>query len=117
MTHPVSPAAPAFELTTSEWREIERLLPPPNTRGRPFADRRRVMNGVIWQYLTACPWRAVPRQYAPWQTCYHYRRELDRLGLWPDIVRELRPVPQSPLTDDAPEPAPPGTPDIHQNGI
>ncbi|WP_423739385.1 transposase [Deinococcus koreensis] len=100
-----SPAAPTHQLTDREWRGIERLLPLPSPRGRPFADRQSVMTGVVWQFLTSCPWRAVPRQYAPWQTCYHYRRELDRLGVWPEIVRALELVPGSLLTGTAGKPA------------
>ena len=96
MTHPdAGPTAPTAQLTATQWRGVEGLLPLPNPRGRPFTNRRRVIDGVIWQYLTSCPWRTVPRHYAPWQTCYHYRRELDRLGLWDVIVRTLGLVPQS----------------------
>lgn len=90
MTHlPSSTPDQTNRLTATQWRDVEALLPAPNVRGRPYADRRSVIDGVIWQYVTACPWRTVPRRYAPWQTCYHYRRELDRMGLWGVIVTLL----------------------------
>jgi transposase len=103
---PTSSTDQTGRLTAEQWRDVEVLLPSPSARGRPYADRRSVIEGVIWQYLTACPWRTIPRRYAPWQTCYHYRRELDRLGLWPVMTDLLALVPGAAHHHRRPAPLP-----------
>ncbi|MFD0292437.1 transposase [Streptomyces sp. NPDC127118] len=40
--------------------------------GRPFADHRRTIDGIIYRYRTGLPWRDLPREaVGPWQTVRH----------------------------------------------
>jgi putative transposase of IS4/5 family DUF4096/integrase-like protein len=57
------------ELTDQQWERLQPLLPPqkPPT-GRPAADHRRILNGILWLLLTGAPWRDLPERYGAWQT-------------------------------------------------
>jgi transposase len=62
------------ELTDAEWALVEPLLPElrprRETRGRPMADTRTVLNGVLWVMFTGLAWSSLPSQYPSYQTCH-----------------------------------------------
>jgi hypothetical protein len=39
------------DLTDAQWKFIEPLLPPPAETGRPRADKREIINGILGPYL------------------------------------------------------------------
>lgn len=43
------------------WNSIEPYLPPqkPHT-GRPRANMRKLMNGILYVFMTGCTWKDVP---------------------------------------------------------
>ena len=43
---------PKLFLSDEQWKKIERLLPQPTGRGRPWADNRRVLEGILWVLKT-----------------------------------------------------------------
>ncbi len=50
------------DLTDEEWRRIEPSLPAPSSRGRPRrVDLRAVVDALMYQLMTSCQWRALPR--------------------------------------------------------
>jgi transposase len=59
-----------YDLTYSEWRVIEPLLPN-KPRGVPRVDDRRVLNGIFWVLRSGAPWRDLPERYGPRTTCYN----------------------------------------------
>ncbi len=63
-------------LSDTAWATIAPLLPPDRRRGRPWADHRKVINGILWKLRTGALWRDLPNRYGPWQTCY------DRFVRW-----------------------------------
>lgn len=82
------------DLTDEQWMLIERHLPPSEsgTRrgGRPPADRRRIVNGLLYVARTGCQWRMLPKEYGPWPTVYHYYRTWRRDGTLKKIHDALR---------------------------
>lgn len=59
------------DLTDEQWKRIRPLLPPPRKgRGRPLADDRRVLNGILFVLRTGCRWEDVPQEYASPATCW-----------------------------------------------
>jgi len=58
------------ELTYRAWAVLAPLLPPGGGRGTPWADHRRVINGILGKLRTGSPWRDLPERYPPWQTCH-----------------------------------------------
>jgi transposase len=56
-------------LTKRQWERVQPLLPPQKPPpGRPAADHRRILNGILWLIRTGAPWRDVPERYGSWQT-------------------------------------------------
>jgi len=51
------------ELCDEQWEHLEPLLPPPRHRGRPRADDRKTLNGILYVLRTGCRWQDVPREY------------------------------------------------------
>ena len=64
----------AEELTEEQWSVIEHLFPElqprEDGRGRPPADTRAVLSGVLWIMRTGAPWADLPERYPPYQTCH-----------------------------------------------
>ena len=76
------------ELTDSAWAVIEPLLPE-RSRGRPWKDHRRVINGILWVLATGVAWRDAPERYGPWQTLYDRFVRWTGDGTWERILAAL----------------------------
>jgi putative transposase len=75
---------PSWELSDSLWERIKPLLPKPlsrfrgrgkkrkNVGGRPRADARKVMAGILYVLRTGCQWNAVPQEYGSGKTLHRY---------------------------------------------
>ncbi|MGW8779478.1 IS5 family transposase [Streptomyces sp. NPDC055796] len=62
------------ELTNSEWELLAPLIPSAG-RGRPRAEDRRVVNGMVYKIRTGVSWRDLPERYGPWKSVYtRFRR-------------------------------------------
>jgi transposase len=77
------------ELTDEQWERLEPLLPPRKKRGRPRADDRRTLNGVLYVLRTGCRWEDVPREYGSPSTCWRRLKAWEEDGAWERIWRSL----------------------------
>jgi transposase len=50
--------------------------------GRPTADHRRSIDGILWKECTGAPWRDVPGRSGPWSTLASRLRRWRRAGVW-----------------------------------
>jgi transposase len=66
------------ELSDYGWGVIRPLLPPRSRVGRPRADNRVVLNGILYVLTTGCRWMDMPLEYGSYRTA---RRRLKR---WQD---------------------------------
>jgi transposase len=79
------------DLSDAEWAVLRPLLPPRKPLGRKReVDFRRVLNGVFYLNKEGCRWRALPKEYGPWQTVYYYFRLWRIRGLWQQMNDKLR---------------------------
>jgi transposase len=71
------------EVTDQQWQRLQPLLPPqkPPT-GRPAADHRRILNGILWLLRTGAPWRDLPTRYGAWQTVASRFYRWCQAGVW-----------------------------------
>lgn len=79
------------DLTDEQWDLLQAVLPPgkaPKSRGRPRADLRRIINGLLYYVRAGCAWRLLPRDFGPWKTVNHYFRLWTRQGRW-QIIHDL----------------------------
>jgi transposase len=51
------------ELCDDQWSLIALLLPPSKQWGRPRADERRMLNGILWVLRFGATWRDLPRGF------------------------------------------------------
>ncbi|RMG69702.1 MAG: transposase [Bacteroidetes bacterium] len=83
-----------YELTDDEWSLIEPHLPTGKSgdgkRGRPRADNRQVLNGIIWILRSGAPWRDLPDRYGPFTTVYTRFRELLEAGVFGELIHKLQ---------------------------
>ena len=61
------------DLTDAQWAILAPLLPQPQGPGRrPTIPRRRILEGLLYLERTGCQWRALPREFGPWETIRYY---------------------------------------------
>ena len=78
-------------MSEEQWEQIEALFPSNvGKEGRPFADHRTVVEGIVFRYRTGCPWRDVPRDvFGPWQTLWKRHRRWSFDGTWDRVLAVL----------------------------
>jgi transposase len=69
-------------LTEPQWQCIAPLLPKRKSRGRPFADNRRVLEGILWVLRSGARWRDLPAEYPSASTCWRRLRDWEEQGVW-----------------------------------
>ncbi len=70
-----------YDLSETEWRLIEPLLPN-KPRGVARVDDRRVVNGIFYVLRTGSPWRDLPERYGPYTTIYNRYNRWAKAGVW-----------------------------------
>jgi len=87
------PLANARDLTDTQWEILHDLIPEPKRRedgrGRPWKDRRAVLNGILWVLRTGAPWADVPERYPSYQTCHRRFQQWVRSGVMRGVLEAL----------------------------
>ena len=82
-----------MKLTDEPWAVLEPLIPAPRRRadgrGRPWADTRAVLNGMLWILRTGAPWQDLPDRYPPYQTCHRRFQQWRRAGVIERLLHAL----------------------------
>jgi transposase len=81
-----------WEVSEEQWSLPEPILRPqqrPDGKGRPPADTRSVLNGVLWILGTGAQWRELPKEYPPYQTCHRRFQQWVRTGQLAKVLRKL----------------------------
>jgi putative transposase len=85
---------PSWQLSDSYWARIKPLLPKEQSRyrgrgrarrhigGRPAADRRQVIAGILYVLRTGCQWNAAPTEYGSGKTLHRYFQRWQRAGVF-----------------------------------
>jgi transposase len=80
-------------MTDDQWKVVEAILPEDpvrdDGRGRPWSDRRKVLNGVLWILRTGAPWQDLPPRYGPYQTAHRRFQNWVRSGAVEKILLAL----------------------------
>lgn len=81
---------PKGDLTEEQWGIVEKLLPEDpvraDGRGRPWSERRKVLNGVLWILRTGAPWQDLPSRYGPYQTVHRRFQNWVRSGVLEQVL-------------------------------
>jgi len=82
-----------MDMTDEQWNVVGTILPEdlvrPDGRGRPWSDRRTVLNGVLWILRTGAPWQDLPPRYGPHQTVHRRFQNWVRAGALERVLLAL----------------------------
>src|SRR5947208_5953536 len=79
------------DLTDRQWRRLEPHLPPAKPGGRPRSvEMRDLMDAILYVLRNGITWRALPHDFPPWKTVYHYFSTWRADGTWEAIHDALR---------------------------
>jgi len=90
---------PAWQLSDSFWERIKSLLPKPKSRlrgrgkqrkhigGRPPADPRQVLAGILYVLRTGCQWNAAPKEFGSGKTLHRYFQHWSRARVFKRMWR------------------------------
>jgi putative transposase len=74
------------DLTDVEWQAIEPLF----SGYEPLtADLREMVNACFYLEKTGCQWRAIPKDFGPWQTVRTWHDRFRDDGIWADVAALL----------------------------
>ena len=76
-------------LTDEQWKLIEGFFPKPAVTGRPPADPRQMVDGILWRLRTGAPWRDLPEEFGPWITVYKHFDHWNSDGTLDEIKQML----------------------------
>ena len=58
--------AKRYELPDAAWDLVADIFNEPRRNGRPRADDRLMLNGVLWVLCSGAAWRDMPERFGPW---------------------------------------------------
>jgi transposase len=74
-------------LSDRQWEKIQALLPPPRGFGRPRAEDRAVLEGILWVLRSGARWRDLPKKYPSASTCWRRLRDWEEEDVWLTLWR------------------------------
>jgi transposase len=80
------------QLNDEQWALVADLFaePPPNPRGgRPRAEPRRCLEGILWVLKTGARWKDLPRCFPSYVTCWRRFVDWSAEGIWEEAWRRL----------------------------
>lgn len=74
-------------LTDKQWQAIEKII---NTQERKRKHSlRNIMNAILYLLKTACQWRMIPKDFAPWESVYYYFSKWKNEGIIEELLDKL----------------------------
>src|SRR3954453_18478012 len=80
----------ATDVTEAQWRVVAPWLARPAGPGRPTRVAvRQVLNALLYQARTGCPWRLLPHEFPHWTAVRYYFDKWAADGTWEAVNRRL----------------------------
>ena len=79
------------KLSEKQWSILEPLLPKQDYSrgGRPRAEDKKTVEGIIWVLTTGAQWNEVPAKYGSGRTCWRRFTQWKKQGVWKKIWQHL----------------------------
>lgn len=78
------------DVSDVQWDYLQALLPKGARTGRPRANEREILNGILYVLKTGCQWEDLPHDIAASpKTCHRRLLEYQRRRVWQKIVYAL----------------------------
>ena len=84
-----------MRLTKEQWEVVEPFIPAKEkvktnkTRGRPWVEPRKILEGTLWVLKTGARWKDLPADYPAYQTCHRRFQQWVELGIFNEILHAL----------------------------
>jgi transposase len=82
-----------MRLSEKQWEKIAALLPDGPVRedgkGRPWKDKCKVLEGMLWIVKTSARWKDLPKDYPAYQTCHRRFQQWVEDGVFEKVIAEL----------------------------
>jgi transposase len=79
------------QLTDEQWSIVEPLIPKKHaSTGRPPANPREMLDGILWILRTGAPWRDLPERFGPCKTVFDYYSNWRKSGVFDRVVEALQ---------------------------
>ena len=79
----------SWRLSDAQWERIRALLPPPKETGRPRADDRCTLDGILYILRTGSRWQDLPPHFGSPVTCWRRFNQWEASGAWERIWQAL----------------------------
>ena len=81
--------AKRYELPDAAWDLVADIFYEPRRSGRPRANDRLMLNGVLWVLCSGAAWRDMPERFGPWSTVYQRFRDWRNRGAFDQMLKRL----------------------------
>ncbi|MNJ11277.1 hypothetical protein D3C77_54470 [compost metagenome] len=78
-----------YEIPDASWELVADLFEQPRRSGRPRADDRLMLNGVLWVLCSGAAWRDMPERFGPWSTVYQRFRDWRNQGTFDVMLKRM----------------------------
>ena len=78
------------QLTDAQWAKIAPHLPKAKLKpkgGRPRADERACLEGILWVLRTGARWKDMPSELPAYASCWRRLHEWEAAGVWLTLWR------------------------------
>ena len=78
-------------LTNKQWEVVSELLPEQSFKkgGRPRADDRKTLNGILWVLRTGAQWIEMPKRYGIYSTAWRRLKRWEEDSTWEKLWHKL----------------------------
>lgn len=84
------------DLTDEQWESIRKFV---HVGNKSKHHKRNLVNGVLYEIHTECPWRSLPREYPPYSTVYNFYSRAKKQGTWDKIIDTLNKLKQNQINN------------------
>ena len=81
--------AKRYELPDAAWDLVADLFTETRRNGRPRANDRLMLNGILWVLCSGTAWRDMPERFGPLSTVYQRFRDWRNCGAFDQMLKRL----------------------------
>jgi transposase len=73
----------------NQWKLLAPSIPPRAPTGRPRADDRNTVDGILCVLMSGCRWMDMPSKYGSYKTSWERHKKWSMKGIWKNIMNSL----------------------------
>lgn len=77
------------ELTDNQWKLLIPSIPSHSHTGRPRANDRSTVNGILYVLMSGCRWMDMPPKYGSYKTVWERHKKWSIKGIWKNMMNSL----------------------------